>query len=88
MEDDTDSEEDAGSMEEDPSLETEENTPRNKWHFVMSYKAEYNTQLPKYFKLDLVYPSEPAYMRRREKPACLRFHKVKEHTDPQKYFKN
>ena len=88
MEDDSDNEEDPENMEEDHSIETDESKPRNKWHYVMSYKAEYRTPLPKYFKLDPVYPGEPAYMRRRENPACLRFHKVKEHTDPQKYFKN
>ena len=54
----------------------------------MTHKSKYAIHLPKYFKLDPVYPGEPAFMRRRDYPACLRFHKVKEHTDPQKYFKN
>jgi hypothetical protein len=68
--------------------ELDYNQPKNKWHFVMTYKKEYIKPLSKYFKLDPVYPGEPAYMRRRDYTASLRFHKVKEHTDPQKYFKS
>ena len=86
--DDSDNEDESDIEERDCGLEMNESKSKNKWHYVMSYKNEYRTPLPKYFKLDPVYPGEPAYMRRREFPACLRFHKVKEHTDPQKYFKN
>ena len=54
----------------------------------MTHKKEHAKPLPKYFKLEPVYTGELAYMRRGDYPACLRFHKVKEHTDPQKYFKS
>ena len=88
--DKSDNEDELESDDEDCVLgdDLDANTPKSKWHFVMSYKTEHRITLPKYFKLDPVYPGEPAYMRRREYPACLRFHKVKEHTDPQKYFKS
>ena len=69
-------------------MEYDVNQEHNKWHFVMTYDRKYGVHLPKYFKLDPVYPGEPAFMRRRDSPPCLRFHKVKEHTDPQKYFRN
>ena len=72
----------------DNKEELNEEPQPNKWHLVMTYKKEYVRPLPKYFKLDPVYPGEPAYMKRRDYPACLRFHKVKEHTNPQKFFKN
>ena len=68
--------------------EVDEKNNTNKWHFIMTYKKEFVRPLPKYFKLDPIYPGEPAYMRRRNTPACLRFHKVKEHTNPLKYFQN
>ena len=81
--------EDDADSDDDTNLENQldGSSGQNKWHFVMSYKKKYNTHLPKYFKLDPVYPGEPPYMRRRDYPLCLIFHKVKEHTDPQKYFK-
>ena len=79
-------------IEDDNDLEMEvnyeNNQENNKWHFVMTHESKYATRLPKYFGLDPVYPGEPAFMKRRDYPACLRFHKVKEQTDPLKYFKN
>ena len=82
-------EDEANSDDEDVDIENQyDGSPgHNKWHFVMSYKKKYSTYLPKYFKLNPVYPGEPPYMRRRDYPLCLRFHEVKEHTDPKKYFK-
>ena len=42
--------------------------------------------LPKMFKLTNPYPGEPPFMKRRTKPAVLRFHKFKVETDPEAYW--
>ena len=84
--DEDDFEDEPDTDEEDLEMEVDHGKKQehNKWHFVMTHKSKYAIHLPKYFKLDPVYPGEPAFMRRRNYPACLRFHNVKEHTDPLK----
>ena len=90
LDDEENYEDEHDTDEDDVDLDEElgQHHDHNKWHYVMTYNRKFAVHLPKYFKLDPVYPGEPAFMRRRDNPACLRFHKVKEHTDPQKYFKN
>ena len=43
-------------------------------------------KLPKYIKLKYTFPGEAPYMRKRNYPAVLRFHKFKQDTNPLEYF--
>ena len=43
-------------------------------------------KLPNFIKLENPYPGEPPYMRKRKKPAVLRFHKIKQSTSPEDHF--
>ena len=54
--------------EDDEDLEKELgwNHDHNKWRYVMTFKSKFAVHLPKYFKLDPVYPGEPACIRRRD----------------------
>ena len=42
--------------------------------------------LPDYIKIEKPYPGEPPYMRKRSKPAVLRFHKINQERNPADYF--
>ena len=62
----------------------------NKWHHVMTYKnnGERGLELPLLIKLKNPIPGESQMMRRRQQPACLRFHKVREDKDAKVYMLN
>ena len=49
-------------------------------------KMKRTEKLPQYLDLTEVFPGEPPFMRKRDFPAVLRFHKFKEATHPKEYF--
>ena len=42
--------------------------------------------LPEYISLENPFPGEPLFMRKRKRPAVLRFHKFKQSVNPADYF--
>ena len=57
-----------------------------KFHYVMTASKQKQVALPSYIKIDNPFPGEPPLMRKRMKPAVIRFHKPKQSVDPAKYF--
>ena len=58
----------------------------HKFDYVMTAKKGNLIPLPDYIEIDNPYPGEPQFMRKRSKPAVLRFHKLKQDTNPADYF--
>ena len=56
------------------------------FHYVMTASRGKPVLLPPYIKIDNPFPGEPPLMRKRVKPAVVRFHKPKQDVDPAKYF--
>ena len=52
----------------------------------MTASEQKKTPLPPYIKIDNPFPGEPPLMRKRNKPAVVRFHKHKQSDDPAEYF--
>ena len=50
------------------------------------YELSQGPILPHNFELLDPYPGEPIYMKLRQKPAVLRFHKVKQEKDPEAFW--
>ena len=57
----------------------------NKFNFIMA-GDESKIPLKKFIKIKEPNPNEPPFMKRRNKPAALRFHKFNYNKDPYKYF--
>ena len=57
-----------------------------KFHYVMTESNENPIPLPEYFAIENPFPGEPPFMKKRTKPAALRFHKMKRSVDPAAYF--
>ena len=70
---------------EDDDTDTE-STSERKFHYVMTASKNKRVPLPAYIKIDNPYPGEPPFMKKRNKPAVVRFHKPKKDVDPAKYF--
>ena len=60
----------------------------NKFHFVMMADERRlgKVPLPEFIELDNPHPGEPNFMRKRNYPAVLRFHKVKASLQPEEYY--
>ena len=71
-------------MEDDKT--DNETTAEGKFHYVMTASQKKRVPLPAYIKIENPYPGEPPFMRKRNKPAVVRFHKPKRDVDPAKYF--
>ena len=57
-----------------------------KFHNVMRASSIEPMLLPDYIAIENPFPGEPHFMRKRSKPAVLRFHKTKKNVDPASYF--
>ena len=69
--------------EEDEELDTD---GYEKFNYVMKATGGRGPPLPEYIAIQDPFPGEPPFMRRRTKPAVLRFHKPKQSVDPDNYF--
>ena len=89
--------EDSDKETNDSSNRGEVVTEENKFNFVMKcLRPEGNchegckfgnaVQLPSFLKIDNPYPGEPPYMKKRNYPAVLRFHKFKADSNHKEYF--
>ena len=59
----------------------------SKFDYVMTAtNKKEKIKLPEYIVIDNPFPGEPPFMRKRNKPAVLRFHKPKQSIDAAKYF--
>ena len=80
-----------------PELENR-STGESKFNFIMRCRKDASDpdhklcklirgkRLPKYIKLKETFPGEAPFMRKRNYPAVLRFHKFKQDTNPMEYF--
>ena len=59
---------------------------KGKFHYVMTASEGKPVPLPAYIKIENPFPGEPPLMRKRMKPAVIRFHKPKQDVDAAKYF--
>ena len=57
-----------------------------KFHNVMRASSIEPMLLPDYIAIENPFPGEPHFMKKRSKPAVLRFHKTKKNVDPASYF--
>ena len=77
-------------MPEEDESETEQSDNESRFNFVMMNKRTYKklgkVPLPQIIKLDNPNPGEPRFMKKRTKPAVLRFHKIKDTADPNDFF--
>ena len=80
--------EDDNEEEEEEEVEdgTVDELGDDKFNFVMKASEGRGARLPDYIKLDNPYPGEPPFMRKRKRPAVLRFHKPKQSINPAEYF--
>ena len=62
----------------------------NKWHHVMSFEnnGSRGVELPLIVELKYPIPGEAKQLKRRQQPACLRFHKVSEDKDSTAFMMN
>ena len=58
----------------------------DKFNYVMKASEGRGECLPDYIKLENPFPGEPPFMRKRKRPAVLRFHKIKQSVNPLDYF--
>ena len=72
----------ACSEDEDDHVDSEEGS---KFDFIMRYDGRKGRKLPDTISLNDPQPGEASMMKKRRKPCALRFHKVKESTDPLRY---
>ena len=61
-------------------------TEESKFDYVMTANKHKKVKLPQYIAIENPFPGEPPFMRKRDKPAVLRFHKPKHCIDAAKYF--
>ena len=92
IDDDDDDKDDASdqnvlNLDEQTPEEDEEIWEDRKFDFVMTYhdNGSQGVQLPDKIELSNDGFGEPQLMRKRTRPAALRFHKVKLHNDPDRY---
>ena len=57
-----------------------------RFHYVMTESDDNPLPLPDYIAINNLFPGEPPFMKKRSKPAVLRFHKIKQSDDPAAYF--
>ena len=77
------------SDNDDEEMQTEEECiweGDEKFHYVMTAKQDGKIPLPDYIAIENPFPGEPPFMRKRTKPAVLRFHKPKQSINPEDYF--
>ena len=67
-------------------LYSQNDDENSKFHFVMQNDPHIKILLPQIIKLDHPHPGEPPFMRKRTKPAVLRFHKYKQDNNTEEYF--
>ena len=72
--------------DEDIEIDEVDGDIQGKFHYVMSASKKKPILLPPYIKIDDPYPGEPPLMRKRNKPAVVRFHKPKQSVDTAKFF--
>ena len=68
--------------DEEDNVNVEEGS---KFDFIMRYDKRKGRKLPDTIVLNDPQPGEASMMKKRRKPCALRFHKVKESTDPLRY---
>ena len=62
--------------------------PNNKFFQTIAccFEHGHGPSLPSHFELNDPYPGEPFFMKLRQKPAVLRFHKIKQEKDPEGFW--
>ena len=67
--------------------EEEEEDPNEKFHFIMTSDVygRRGKPLPELITLKNPYPGEASWMKKRSRPAALRFHKYKKDTDHKRF---
>ena len=80
-------EDDDNEMEETIEKKIEVEDYNEKFHSVMTYREE-GARLPEHIELEDPRIGEVSYMRRRNFPAALRFHRVKKDKDPKRFMLN
>ena len=90
-------EESADSLENGKNLDMFQDDAETKFNFLMKCfgisedpdhslcKLKRGIKLPTFIKLKYTYPGEAPYMKKRKFPAVLRFHKVKQDTQPAEF---
>ena len=80
---------DDGELDSDDDSDDDDDDPEERFHYIItSNKQAPKKRLPQVVELQWTYPKEPKYMRKRNYPAVLRFHKVNRDKDPDKYMLN
>ena len=57
-----------------------------KYHHMITSNGKPGKKLPKYIELENPLPREPKFLRKREHPKALRYYKVKEESNPSRFF--
>ena len=74
-------------LDDSGSEDDDENTRDGdiKFHFIITFKGKKGKPLPSHIALLNPYPAEAAWMKKRSRPAALRFHKYKKDNDHKRY---
>jgi hypothetical protein len=76
-------------LDSDDDSDDDDDDPEERFHYVITSNTQaQKKRLPQVVELQWTYPKEPKYMRKRNYPAVLRFHKVNRDKDPDKYMLN
>ena len=79
--------EDRDENDEDISGDADSAENLSKFHYIMTYEKDVArpVELPELIQLKQPYPGEASIMQRRRSPAALRFHKIKEKNNSDRY---
>ena len=75
-------------LEENDLCDLEIPEESSKFHYIMTYDGNRMLKLPEIIALKKPCPGEAYIMQRRRSPAALRFHKIKERNDSERYLYN
>ena len=75
-------------VDDDNVIEGEIPEEISKFHYIMTFDGNRRLKLPEIIALKKPHPGEAYIMQRRSSPAALRFHKIKEKNDSERYFFN
>ena len=86
---DVDQDEDNGDEDEDRNdfAETVKKYGKEaKYHHTITSNGKPGKKLPKYVELENPFPGEPKFLRKRKHPKAIRYYKVKEDSNPSRFF--
>ena len=71
--------------DDDNDNETQVTNDSNKFDFIMTHDPSVNVKLPEIIQLKNSVPGELSFMQKRQTPVALRFHKIKQDNDSERY---